>query len=77
VIAEFVVNADGRVEESTIGMIASSHAPFADAVRRALPPARFTPATRGGRAVRQVVQQTFTFDPQPVATRLPESPGRD
>jgi TonB family protein len=77
VIAEFVVNADGRVEESTIGMIAASHAPFADAVRRALPPARFTPATRGGRAVRQVVQQTFTFDPQPVATRLPESPGRD
>jgi TonB family protein len=76
VIAEFVVNADGRVDDPTIGVIAASHVPFADAVRRALPLARFNPATRGGETVRQVVQQSFLFDPQPVAAANPAPPRR-
>lgn len=61
VLAEFVVDTNGSVDESTIGFVASSHAAFAEAVRLALVRASFTPAQRGGRPVRQLVRQRFSF----------------
>jgi TonB family protein len=62
VLAEFVVDPEGRVEEGTLGIVASSHPLFAEAVRQALAGAVFTPALRGGKAVRQLVHQPFEFE---------------
>ncbi|CAA9293440.1 MAG: hypothetical protein AVDCRST_MAG11-295, partial [uncultured Gemmatimonadaceae bacterium] len=62
VIAEFVVDAAGRVEPATINVVASPHPALADAVRAALPGATFTPARRGGVTVRQLVQLSVRFD---------------
>ena len=62
VIAEFVVDAVGRVEPATINVVASPHPALADAVRAALPGAVFAPARRAGLAVRQLVQLSVRFD---------------
>jgi TonB family protein len=61
VVAEFVVDGDGRVEKETFGIVSSTHPLFTDAVRRAVAGARFTPALKGGRTVRQLVHQPFEF----------------
>jgi TonB family protein len=61
-IAEFVVDTVGHVEEPTIGIVSSTDPLFSDAVRTALRGATFIPAEKGGRRVRQVVQQPFRFD---------------
>ena len=50
----FAVDADDFVIDST-------HDLFSRAVRDALARARFTPAEAGGRKVRQLVEQAFTF----------------
>ena len=42
-------------------VLEATHDLFTAAVRDALMHARFTPATVGGRKVRQLVEQTFTF----------------
>jgi TonB family protein len=62
VVAEFIVDATGRVEDGSLGIVASSNPLFSDAVRQALQGATFTPAFRHGAAVRQVVQQPFEFN---------------
>lgn len=62
VVAEFIVDATGRVEDGSLGIVASSNPLFSDAVRQALQGATFTPAFRQGSAVRQVVQQPFEFN---------------
>ena len=61
VLAEFVVDTAGRVETDTFGVVASSHPLFTEAVRGGLKSARFSPALRGGKAVRQLVHQPFEF----------------
>jgi TonB family protein len=61
VLAEFVVDAAGKVEYESLGIVSSTHPLFSDAVRRALENARYTPAMRRGVAVRQLVQQPFDF----------------
>jgi protein TonB len=61
VIARFIVDTLGRVEGSSIAMVESSHALFAEAVRSALLRQRFVPAETGGRRVRQLVLQPFSF----------------
>jgi TonB family protein len=61
VIAEFVVDADGRVEEETFGIVSSSDGQLSDAVRRAVLEEVFRPAKLKGVPVRQVVQQPFSF----------------
>jgi TonB family protein len=61
VIAEFVVDTAGLVDESTISFVASSHAAFSEAVRVALMRAAFKAAQRDGRRVRQLVRQRFNF----------------
>ncbi len=61
VAAEYVVDAAGRVDTTTIRVLRSDHPRFTESVRTALGEARFRPATRGGKAVRQLVQQRFRF----------------
>jgi len=62
VVAEFIVDATGKVEDGSLGIVASSNPLFSDAVRQALQGATFTPALLHGSAVRQVVQQPFEFN---------------
>jgi TonB family protein len=62
VIAEFVVDTLGRVENPTVGIVSSTAGLFSDAVRVALHKASYVPAIKGGHPVRQLVQQPFQFD---------------
>jgi periplasmic protein TonB len=59
--AQFVVDTLGRVEQGTVRVLDTSHDLFASAVRDALNRARFKPAEAGGRKVRQLAEQVFTF----------------
>jgi len=63
VIAEFVVDTLGRVEESHFGIVSSTDPLFSAAVRESASSARFSPAVRGGHRVRQLVRQPFDFQP--------------
>ena len=58
---QFIVSADGKVEPGSIKVISTPHKLFADAVRTALVNTRYRPAETGGRSVRQLVEQNFTF----------------
>jgi TonB family protein len=62
VVAEFVVDSAGRVEDGSVGIVSSTAPLFTDAVRVALASASYVPAIKGGRPVRQLVQQRFRFD---------------
>ena len=59
--AQFVVDTLGRVEQGSFQALEATHDLFTAAVRDALLRARFSPAEAGGRKVRQLVEQTFTF----------------
>lgn len=59
--AQFVVDTLGRVEPGSVRILDSTHTSFAQAVRDALGRARFVPAEAGGRKVRQLVEQPFSF----------------
>lgn len=61
VTAEFVVAADGKVEEGTFGVVSSTDPLLSDAVKRAVERATFKPAKILGRPVRQLVMQPFAF----------------
>ncbi len=61
VIAQFVVNEKGRVDQKSFKVVSSTHPQFADAVQRALPQMRFKPAKIAGKPVSQLVQQLFVF----------------
>jgi protein TonB len=59
--AQFIVDTLGRVEAGSVKILATSHDLFGASVRDALMRARFTPAEAGGRKVRQLAEQVFTF----------------
>jgi protein TonB len=61
VLAQFVVDTLGRAELRSFKVLKSSHDLFGTAVKNALPGMRFIPAEVGGRKVRQLVQQPFSF----------------
>jgi TonB family protein len=61
VIAQFVVDTNGRVEPTSLLLLTSTHRLFSDAVRTALPGMRFRPAELGGQRIRQLVQVPFLF----------------
>jgi periplasmic protein TonB len=61
VLAQFVVDTTGRAEMGTFKVLKSSHDGFTQAVRNVLPNMKFYPAEIGGRKVKQMVQQPFTF----------------
>ena len=59
---EFVVDTTGAVEAGTVGIVTASHPGFADAARSAASDARFIPAARAGRPVRQLVQLPLRWE---------------
>jgi TonB family protein len=61
VIAQFVVNADGTPDMGSFKVIKATDAAFVDAVKSALPEARFYPAEVDGRPVRALTQMPFAF----------------
>jgi protein TonB len=61
VIAQFVVDADGHCLDGSFKVVKSNNPLFDDAVRKALPNMRFTPALVNGKAVRQMLEQPFIF----------------
>jgi TonB family protein len=61
VVAEFVVDAEGKIEPGTLSIVSSTHQLFSVAAARALQAATYIPATKDGKAVRQVVQQPVRF----------------
>jgi protein TonB len=61
VVAQFVVDVDGRVDAGTVRLVGSDNALFDEAVRVALVRMRFAPAEIGGRRVRQLVEMPFVF----------------
>jgi TonB family protein len=64
VVAEFVVDTAGRVEEGTFGIVSSTNPLFSEAVREAVEGATYTPAQRHRLRVRQLIQQPFSFVPR-------------
>jgi TonB family protein len=61
VIAEYVVDTLGLVEDGTFSIVSSTHPLFSEAVRTAVPRAGYVPAVRAGRRVRQLVHQPVEF----------------
>jgi TonB family protein len=61
VLVQFIVGPDGVADVGSFKVLESTHDLFTKAVREALPAMRFNPARVGGKAVRQLVQQPFTF----------------
>jgi TonB family protein len=61
VFIRFVVDSTGRADSSTIEIVRASHPLFAQSVRQAVPQMMFSPASMGGRHVRQAVEQNFEF----------------
>jgi protein TonB len=61
VVAQFVVDLAGRVEEETVRFVRSDNSLFEGSIRTALSRMRFTPAEIGGRKVRQLVEMPFVF----------------
>jgi len=61
VLAQFVVDASGQYEPGSFKVLKSSHDLFTQAVKTAIPSMSFYPAEIGGKKVRQLVQQPFTF----------------
>jgi TonB family protein len=61
-IVEFVVDTAGTPEIETIGIVAASHPLFGSAARDAVAAARYQPAIKGGRPVRQLVQVPVKFE---------------
>jgi TonB family protein len=61
VLASFVVDPSGQADASTFKVIRSTHELFSTAVRQAVPKMRFVAAEVGGKKVKQLVQQPFSF----------------
>ncbi len=64
VVAQFVVDSTGRVEAGSFRTVGSVNSLFSAAVESALFRARFRPAELKGTPVRQLVQQSFSFELQ-------------
>jgi periplasmic protein TonB len=61
VLAQFVVDTTGKAEGGSLKILKSSHDMFVQSVKNALPQMKFIPAEVGGKKVKQLVQQPFTF----------------
>jgi len=57
----FVVDTTGQVDMTSVQVLESDDPEFSESVRTALGAMRFRPATRGGKVVRQLVEQRFNF----------------
>jgi len=61
VVTQFVVDADGRVDMSSLKILSATDPLFAEAVRSTLPNMQFYPPEVNGRRVRQLTQVPFDF----------------
>ena len=61
VLVRFVVDTSGRIDMSSVSVLATTHDLFTRAVREALPSFRFKPAEQGGRRVRALAEMPFEF----------------
>jgi protein TonB len=57
----FIVDTTGRVEPASLVIVSADEPRFVEAVRRAVPPMRFSPAEARGRKVRMLVELPFVF----------------
>jgi protein TonB len=60
--AQFVVDTTGRVEQKSFKVLKSDNELLSSAVKASLSCLRFLPAEAGGRRVRQLVQQPYSFN---------------
>ncbi|QJR37492.1 M56 family metallopeptidase [Gemmatimonas groenlandica] len=74
VLAQFVVNPDGKADMSTFKVLRTADPLFAEAVRASLVEMQFMPAMVGGRAVKQLAQQPFQFSLGEDAAAAPVQP---
>src|SRR4051812_29219566 len=65
VLVKFVVDADGKVVDSTVRIVHSDNDAFSKAVRDALPHMRFEAAELKGKRVAQIVEMPFVFNLAP------------
>lgn len=65
VVAEFLVDVNGRVDTRTVRIISSPDERFSGAVRDVLPRLRFLPAEKDGVKTEEWVEMPFRFVPQP------------
>ena len=63
--ATYVVDTTGQVDTTTVEVLRSDDPRFTESVRTALGQARFRPAMRAGKTVRQLVEQKFSFRIEP------------
>ncbi|HUQ19120.1 MAG TPA: TonB family protein [Gemmatimonadaceae bacterium] len=63
VLAEFVVDTAGVIEEGTVAVVSSTDPLFSSAVLKSLANVHYVPAMKAGHAVRQVVHQPYRFVP--------------
>jgi Gram-negative bacterial TonB protein C-terminal len=77
VFAVFVVDSTGFVDTTSFRVIRATHRDFVQAIRAALPGMRFRPALLGGRPVRQLVEQPFTFKITPPDSTQRRPPTED
>jgi TonB family protein len=61
VLAQFVVNEDGKADRSTLKIVNATNELFSAAVRSAVPQMRFSAAEVDNHKVKQLVQQSFQF----------------
>ena len=64
-MAEFLVDAKGRVDTRTLRIISSTDERFSQAVRDVLPRLRFLPAESNGVKAEEWVEMPFRFSPTP------------
>lgn len=69
VVTQYVVDTTGFADTTSLRILSTTHAEFADAVRAALPYMRFFPAKVGDRKVRQLVEQEFSFKIEQAASQ--------
>ena len=62
VVIEFIIEADGRLNKESVGIVSATHTRFADAARLAILDATFVPAMKAQRPVAQVYQLPVTFN---------------
>lgn len=60
-VLRFVVDSTGLIDMTTVHVISATHSLFAKAVIEAMPRMKFRPARIGPRAVRLLVEQTYSF----------------
>lgn len=60
-VIEFIIEADGKLNRESIGVVSATHTRFADAVRFAVLEAVFTSAKKAERPVAQIYQLPVTF----------------